>query len=683
MTKLLKTFAAILLLLPLQPLQAMPDTSQQATSDSNQQAMPHNSQQATPANSLRQLQVLPIDSLIALLPTLPHDSLRLEVLHEITLSLQHTPAQETYARQLIAEAELQHNDSQLCAGLYLLMLYYYNNTDDTDSLLHWLSQLKPVALRIQDYRDYFDGKKLVINNYIYSQQYEYAIVLAEEMAHEAEERAYIDGTAAAYFCLANAYNETGRLKEESQALQQVHRLFPLLHYSNIKLGTTELLIEHAHRTSDTTALGTYLNEYEALLDECEAASAERASIYSLHRLYAAAYRIYYHTMRQEFKEVERHMAQVEHLTADEPMHPYQLLAMDALQTYYLATGLPEIALLLNDSVLLHLMNEEGYATSIVRPMRRRGEILNQLGEYERALSCYERSVEIQDSINLEISAKQVAEFHRLHHLDILLQHQQELKEREQWILLSLCLLLIILCLVYYRHIQRLNQALFQAKHDTEEALQCAQRANETKSIFLADLRQHISKPIHAVVALSKQLAANPRLTDEERAATQQTITRYTQQLIRLINGVLDLSRLEAGMTKWQLAPCDLLQTLRQAIDEVQLHHPEIQINYHSQVEQWPVQTDPKRLMQLFSSCLYLPYAATHPVPTVEVTPCAEGIKIRITPSPLADAANRSEESTIRHDINRRTLLYFGGSYRVSSEEESTPWIEITYPKKRE
>ena len=44
---------------------------------------------------LQPLQAMPTDSLIALLPTLPHDSLRLEVLHEITLNLQHPPAQET------------------------------------------------------------------------------------------------------------------------------------------------------------------------------------------------------------------------------------------------------------------------------------------------------------------------------------------------------------------------------------------------------------------------------------------------------------------------------------------------------------------------------------------------------------------------------------------------------------
>ena len=631
---------------------------------------------------LHALQATPTDSLIALLPTLPHDSLRLEVLHEITLNLQHTPAQESYARQLIAEAELQQNDSQRCAGLYLLMLYYYNNTDDTDSLLHWLSQLKPVALRIHDYRDYFDSKKLVINNYIYSQQYEYAIALAEEMALEAKEKAYIDGTAAAYFCLANAYNETGRLKEESIALKQIHNLFPQLRYTNIKLGTCELLIEHAHRSGDTVALGNYLDEYEALLDECEAASADRASIYAIHRLYAASYRIYYHTLRQEFKLAEQQMAKVEQLSANEEIHPYQLLALDAQQAFYLATQRPALALQLNDSVMHHLVQEEGYSASIAHPMRRRGEIMSQLGKYKQALACYERLVEIQDSISQDISEKQVAEFQRLHHLDILLQHQQELKEREQWILLVLCLLLLAVCLIYYRHIQRINRALYRAKRETEEALQCAQRANETKSIFLADLRQHISKPIHTVVALSKQLADNPQLTDQERSATQQTITRYTQQLIRLVNGVLDLSRLEAGMTKWQLSSCDLLQVLHQAIDEVQLHHPEMQINYSSRVEQWPAHTDPKRLMQLFSSCLYQPYAASHPVPSVEVTPCSEGIRIRITPSSLADTANSCEESTIRHDINHRTLTYFGGTYCISPDGVPTPWIEITYPKKR-
>ena len=626
------------------------------------------------------LHATPTDSLLALLPTLPHDSIRLEVLHEITLSLQHTPEQEIYARQLVAEARQQHNAPKLCAGLYLLMLHYYNNNDETDSLLLWLEQLKPVALPINDLRDYFDGKKLVINNYIYSQQYEYAIAQALEMVQEAEERAYIEGTAAAYFCLANAYNETGRLAEAKQALMKIHALFPQLHYTNLKLGTAELLIEQAHRSHDTLSLGNYLDEYESLLTTCEQASAHRANIYALHRLYAAAYRIYYHTLKQEYQAVAQAINQVIQLTeAQDEVHPYQLLAMDAMQGYYLQTAHPTKALLLNDSVMHCLQREEDYTAAIFRPLRRRGEILYQLGNYPAALACYERCVTIQDSINHSISQKQLEEFQRMHHLDTLLKRQAQLKEREQWILLSICLLLITISLVYYRHIHRLNQALNHSKRETEEALLWAERANETKGIFLADLRQHISKPIHTVMALSKQLASSVPLSAEERLLTSQTINSYTQQLIRLINGVLDLSRLEAGMTKWQLAPCDLLQVLHQAIDEVQLHQPDLQIKCVSTVEQWPVTTDAKRLMQLFSSCLYTPYAQIHPVPQITISRCDQGLKIHITPSTLADASKQDEELVIRQDINRRTINYFGGTYRTSSAEESTPWIEIIYP----
>lgn len=619
------------------------------------------------------------DSLLTLLPTLPHDSTRLHVLRELALSFQHTPRQEEFARALMKEARLQKDDRKYCSGLYLLMLYHYNTSDDTDSLKKWLDELKPIALKIDDCRDYFDGKKLLINNYIYSQQYEYAIAQAESMAEEAQERNYVEGLAAAYFCLANAYNETGRLRRELQVLMKAHALFPQLQYANTKMGVLELLMEHSKRSKDYTSLGIYLTEYETLIRQCIDTSPERASVYRLHRLYAAAYRLYYHTAMQQVDVACIYLDSTRTLMDGLDMHPYQVLALDACEAYYQAINRCDRALAINDSIMHHLEAYGANETSLVMHLRRRGDIFNRMGRYEEALQYYERSIRLQDSIEQVVSDKQIEEIKRMHHLDRLLQKQATLKEKRQWILLGTLLALIILSLVYYRHMRHVHRALRLSQQQTFEAMKRTEKANEAKGIFLADLRKHISNPIDTVMELSKQLAATPDLDEATRKSYSRTISTHTEQLIRLVNGVLDLSRLEAGMTKWQLADDDLIQIVREAVDSVHYHAPSMKVTLECLPAAVPVHTDHKRLMQLIASCLYYPYTPHPRNVSVKVSLQKEEVCIHIVNSPLADPSLACEESGIAHNINRLTLHYFHGTYTVTSDAGQLPSITITYP----
>ena len=83
--------------------------------------------------------------------------------------------------------------------------------------------MKPIAERMEFFRLYFNAQKLLIYTYTYKEKYEYAINESLKMLERAEELNNTDGRIAAYSCLASAYHETNRTKEEGEALRKAHK----------------------------------------------------------------------------------------------------------------------------------------------------------------------------------------------------------------------------------------------------------------------------------------------------------------------------------------------------------------------------------------------------------------------------------------------------------------------------
>ena len=101
-------------------------------------------------------------------------------------------------------------------------MYYYNK-NEVDSVSKLVNYVKPIAERMEFFRLYFNAQKLLIYTYTYKEKYEYAINESLKMLEKAEELNNTDGRIAAYSCLASAYHETNRTKEEGEALRKAHK----------------------------------------------------------------------------------------------------------------------------------------------------------------------------------------------------------------------------------------------------------------------------------------------------------------------------------------------------------------------------------------------------------------------------------------------------------------------------
>ena len=78
-----------------------------------------------------------------------------------------------------------------------------------------------------------------------------------------------------------------------------------------------------------------------------------------------------------------------------------------------------------------------------------------------------------------------------------------------------------------------------------EALQAAQIASNSKTMFLSNMSHDIRTPMNAVLGFTTLLARDAENPDKVREYTKK-ITASGQHLLSLINDILDVSKIESG-----------------------------------------------------------------------------------------------------------------------------------------
>ena len=105
--------------------------------------------------------------------------------------------------------------------------------------------------------------------------------------------------------------------------------------------------------------------------------------------------------------------------------------------------------------------------------------------------------------------------------------------------------------------------------DLRDASAQAHQANQAKTLFLANMSHEIRTPLNAVIGYTQILLEEPRHDDTTRSRLR-VVLQAGQRLLRLINDVLDLSKIETGGLQLHRQHFDL----RQELDEtVQLMGP--------------------------------------------------------------------------------------------------------------
>jgi signal transduction histidine kinase/ActR/RegA family two-component response regulator len=140
----------------------------------------------------------------------------------------------------------------------------------------------------------------------------------------------------------------------------------------------------------------------------------------------------------------------------------------------------------------------------------------------------------------------------------------------------------------------------QYQVDLETALKVAESANSLKSSFLANMSHEIRTPLGAILGFT-DLLLDPSLEHEERSRYLKVIQRNGDSLSRLINDILDLSKVESGHLDVEKIPVSVKSLVNEVISLLEVRAKEKDIYLVSEFLTTPpdlIVTDPTRVKQI-------------------------------------------------------------------------------------
>ncbi len=150
------------------------------------------------------------------------------------------------------------------------------------------------------------------------------------------------------------------------------------------------------------------------------------------------------------------------------------------------------------------------------------------------------------------------------------------------------------------HVKQRTAELARANAELLHAKDVAECANRAKSEFLANMSHEIRTPMTAILGFG-QLLKSPTLPEEDRRQFLESIQRNGNSLLELINGILDLSRIEADKLVVENSDCRLWEVVDDVLSAVKVQAEQkrlqLEVDYRFPLPD-AVLTDALRLHQI-------------------------------------------------------------------------------------
>jgi len=158
---------------------------------------------------------------------------------------------------------------------------------------------------------------------------------------------------------------------------------------------------------------------------------------------------------------------------------------------------------------------------------------------------------------------------------------------------------------YSRQLEQKSRDLEAAHAELTRANQRLKELDRLKDDFLATVSHELRTPLTSIRSFSEILLDSPDLDAGERNRFLTIVVRESERLTRLINDILDVSKIESGRMEWHLSRCDPKAVIDDALAATSGLFKEKDVVVERDVAQDvpPIVIDRDRLMQVVINLL--------------------------------------------------------------------------------
>lgn len=621
------------------------------------------------------------DSLLKVLQTLPRDTMRLNVLNQIIRIEQNNHQCIQYSDTLLKEALRLENDKYAGMAAYYHVLYYYNHSKQ-DSVAKWITTMEPYIRKSKIWGFFFDAKRFQIDLYTYNEQYELAISEAKKMKQQADKQNCNRGVIAAYQCLSNAYIGSQRWDKGIESLENAYQMLTVQENPVVRISVLSQLVSVTKEKKDNKKMLKYLQELENVLDKHISKNPSLKEGFADVYLFNELFYTYYYLNIHQPKRAYPHLQKSGKYLNEDTYFMYKVLYFDTHAKYYQEIGEYMQASDYIDTTLTMLKKD--FTSDYAEQLLEKARIWKQAEQSEKAIPLYEQALAIKDSAATVLSNTQMEQIKNKYHTERTELEQEKQNNKTQLSYLIFIFVILILLFIFMARLFTVRKALKHSENEIRKATENVRKTNEIKNRFLSNMSYNIRTPLNNVVGFSQLIACEPDIDKETRQEYSNIIHRSTEVLMRLVNDVLDLSRLEAQMMKFQLQDYDIIELCKEVCYMAHIKNEQtgIKVQFSADTDSQIIRTDTARLTQALLSTLVYPQGKEQQQERIirfTVSRSGNMIHFRISNSPLAERAFISQETIIRHDINRLLLKHFGGDYLADNKTSEEPEIVFIYP----
>lgn len=289
-----------------------------------------------------------------------------------------------------------------------------------------------------------------------------------------------------------------------------------------------------------------------------------------------------------------------------------------------------------------------------------------------AIKAFKRLVLESDSINSVLISRQEELLEENRTIQQALMRKEQLRTEHRLVYMGGILLAFCGLLIMTWRAWRIRRDIKYARRETRDAMLAVQKEDKMKEAFLRNMTERINRPLSEVVRYSQLLSTEKDLVPEVLAEYSAHIKESAGSLLLLVNNILDLSRLEAGMMKFVVENQNVVQACRDAVQQsgyVENNHSVV--SFRTDAEEVMFSIDYARFRKMLVDCFVSLKSGAEAV-QCDFHAEAGAFVVTIRNSPMARAMGENQDAFVTNEINRLFVETFGGTYR--SGEDGTVCI---------